>query len=515
MNNPTAILKSLIVYAICIPLAIFVGYLLTKPLSYESLGMAGILALAMSFPLLIRWHYPLMLLSWNATIVLFFVKGAPKLWLAAVALSLGISVMEHILNRDRRFIRVPQITLPLICMIGVILVTAKLTGGFGLRMLGSEVYGGKKYIVTLVGILSYFALTARVIPREKAPLAIGLMFLGGITAFIGDFFYLAPSLPHFIFWIFPPGLNYGGFDLESRRLPGASTLSSAVIFFMLARYGIRGVFLSGKWWRLIAFFGVLAIGLLGGYRSMLISIAIVFSIQFFLEGIHRTKLLPIFVLAGVLIGAMLFPITPKLPFSVQRTLSVVPLLPVDKQAKYDAQATWEWRLDMWKSLMPQIPTYFWLGKGFSFDQQDFLMMGDTAFKAIDASQQSLALSNDYHNGWISVLITFGVWGMAVLLWFMAAGLWALYRNYRYGDPDLRIVNSFLFAHFIMQTAFFLTVGGGGLPDMPVFIGTLGFGIALNGGVCKETKTSQPQTSSPFSSLHRGRLLPSRSPVFQR
>ena len=42
-NNAAAIFRSLIVYAVCVPLAIFVGYTLTNPLDYSTLGFYGVI----------------------------------------------------------------------------------------------------------------------------------------------------------------------------------------------------------------------------------------------------------------------------------------------------------------------------------------------------------------------------------------------------------------------------------------------------------------------------------------
>jgi len=183
MNSPNfaAALRSLIIYAICVPLAIVVGYLLTNPMDYSTLGLFGILALLLASPLLLRWHYLLLVLSWNMAIILSFLKGSPSLWLVMVALSLGISLLERALSSQMSFIRVPQITWPLICLAAAVLITAKFTGGFGLRAYGSDVYGGKKYVVLMAGILSYFALTSRRIPPERAGLYVALFFLGGVT----------------------------------------------------------------------------------------------------------------------------------------------------------------------------------------------------------------------------------------------------------------------------------------------------------------------------------------------
>jgi len=119
-------------------------------------------------------------------------------------LSLAVSVLQRTLSRQSQFIKVPEITLPLIVLAVVVLGTAKLTGGFGLRMFGSEVYGGRKYIFIIGGILGYFALTAVRIPLHRARLALALFFLGGVSAIIGELYQVLPSGFNFIFWFFPP-----------------------------------------------------------------------------------------------------------------------------------------------------------------------------------------------------------------------------------------------------------------------------------------------------------------------
>ena len=58
--NPALLLRSLIVYAVIVPLAIIVGYMLSNPLDYGTMGFIAVLAGIMIFPLLIKWHYPLL-----------------------------------------------------------------------------------------------------------------------------------------------------------------------------------------------------------------------------------------------------------------------------------------------------------------------------------------------------------------------------------------------------------------------------------------------------------------------
>ncbi len=254
MNNAPAILRSFIIYAVCVPVAVFIGYLLANPLDYPTMAMYAILAMVLCFPLLLRWHNWMLLFSWNLSMNLFFLKGSPPPWMVMMALSLGISILQRTLSQQSQFIRVPQITLPLIFLAIVVMGTAKLTGGFGLRMLGSEVYGGKKYLYILGAILGYFALTALRIPPRRRKLALALFFLGGACAIIGEFYGILPSRFNGIFWFFSPdpysatGGTYGEAH-EVIRFASATALSTAVTSFMLANYGIRGIFLARKPWR--------------------------------------------------------------------------------------------------------------------------------------------------------------------------------------------------------------------------------------------------------------------------
>jgi len=271
------------------------------------------------------------------------------------------------MDQEFRFISVRQVGWPLILLAIVILGTAQATGGIGLRSMGGAVYGGKKYMTMFVAIMGYFALTAQRIPRERANLYIGLFFLGGITNLIGDVLYFQNPALRYLFMFFPPtwGLLGGGTaDLAGGaiRFSGLSTSCLVVAYFMLARFGIRGLFSALRPWRLALLIALLALSMMGGYRSYLLAFVFVFCIQFYLEGLHRTRLLPIVLLGLVLIASVTLPFSRQLPLSVQRTLSVLPI-PVDMGVRANAEESSEWRLRMWEALLPAVPKYLLLGKG--------------------------------------------------------------------------------------------------------------------------------------------------------
>jgi hypothetical protein len=512
MSNAPAILRSLVIYAICVPLAVFVGYLLTDPLDYSTFAYAGIFGLVLVFPLLLRWHYALLVFSLNASIYLFFLKGNPDMWVVMVALSLGISLAERAMNSQKHFIGVPQMMWPLLCLLGVIFMTAKLTGGMGMRSLGSDVYGGRKYVWLIIGILTYFALTTRRIPPERAGWYFGLYMLSGLTALIGDLYPITPSFLHFIFWLFPPSTSEENFEVGVTRLHGIASAASALLFWYVGKHGLSGIFLSRKIWRPVLFTALSAVSLLGGFRIMLLSYLFIVGALFFLEKLHRTRALLLFAFVAISAVTAIIPLAPHLPFTIQRSLAILPL-DISWEARQNAEESSEWRIKMWKDLLPQIPAHLLLGKGYAISMEDTELMGrDTAFHSVNAGQQALAISGDYHNGPLSVVLPFGIWGVMVVLWLMIAGAWVMYCNYRHGDESLRNINTYLWVSYLYTVLRFLFVYGALSSDIMCFGGMVGFSIALNGGVCRPV-LKPVQTRQPM--VHPARISPRPRPVFQR
>jgi len=424
-SNVAALLRTLIIYSICVPLAIFIGYSLANPLDLNTMGFYGVLAAVLASPIFLRWHRELLVFSWSASMTVFFLPGRPNFWLVMVAISLGISILERIMRSENRFIRAPQITWPLMAFLVVVIFTAELTGGIGLKAFGSSVYGGKKYVYLFISLASYFALTARPIPREKAALFITLFFLGQMTGIIGNLYPISPGWMAPVFYVFPPSMDlFGEFEVGVTRLGGFGTAGLALAFLLIARYGLRGILLGGRPFRIGLFIFAFCVIFLGGYRSCLLLFIAVFMLMFFWEGLHRTPLLIGLILLGALGGTALVPLAHKLPFTFQRTLAFLPL-DLDADARVSAQDSTDWRIKMWTDLLPEIPPHLFLGKGLAFTSEEFdeMMSGNTALEGsaaqMDASQNPLALAGDYHNGMLSLIIPFGIWGVFTIVWFLA------------------------------------------------------------------------------------------------
>ena len=239
-------------------------------------------------------------------------------------------------------------------------------------------------------------------------------------------------------------------------------VATAMFSYMQARYGIRGIFLSGKPWRWMLLVVAFVYGMLGGFRGQChITCPDIFYAIFY-RRVAPDQIAVHLAIIGLLGMLALVPLAPHLPHSAQRSLSFLPLN-IDAAVQRDAEQSADWRFEMWKALLPEVPQHLLLGKGYAISRRDIDSLTGTdaaihTFSGFDANQY-MALAGTYHNGPFTVLMTFGIWGVITIIWFWITGIWVLYRNYRYGDPALRTVNTFLLVVFVMRILFFLTIFG--------------------------------------------------------
>jgi hypothetical protein len=495
MSNPTVLFRSLLVYAFCVPIALFLGYLLASPelfLVYRTQTiLVAVMLMILVSPLFLKYYHPWLIASWNMSTVLFFLPGNPQLWMGLTAIGLTIALLQYILSRDNRILSAPTLTKPLIAITIVTLATAYFRGGIGLRSFGADVYGGKRYFMIVLSVLGFFALASRRIPPHRAGLYAVLFFLGSGTMAIGSLAGRLPSQFNFLFLIFPvENLSFLSNITQSvmSRSWGLSLLGLGIFCAMLAKYGVKGIVSIQHPQRFVFFIVFCFLGLMGGFRSILIIFILTFVLLMYLEGLMQTRLLPALLLVVILGGALTTAFATRLPLSVQRTLAFLPIA-IDPIAKRDAQASSEWRIRMWQNVLPEIPENLLLGKGYLFSSTDEFMF---RFKGGEESAKGSELVGDYHNGPLSVILPFGLPGVFAFLWFMVAATKAVYANYRYGDPEYEIVNRFIFAYFVARVIFFFAVFGSLYSDLALFTGLVGLSVSLNGGVAKPAAEEQPR-----------------------
>ena len=503
MTETFGLPRKVIIFAILLPVAAIVGYLLASP-DAASILLVGLILSVMAVPFILRWHHPVLIFSWNMVFSVFFLPGTPPFWMLAALISLGVTFMSRILDKNMRLVHVPAVTWSLLFVAAVVIFTMKSTGTLGLRVFGGGSYGGKKYFFILFAVLAYFALSSQRIPREKASFYTAGFLLPAATPALANIAYALGPAAWFLFYILPPELAMAqaADDMEWNpvatkfgRLNGFAFASTGLLSFMLARYGVRGIFDTSRLWRLVAFVLLMAMSTVGGFRSILIINGMIFVVQFFLEGLHRTRIFPALLVVGALTFCGVLVFVDKLPLSVQRTLSILPIR-VSPAVQSDAIASTNWRLEMWRVLWPEVGQYFWVGKGYTASATDYYLALESARRGFGADYEMSKLAGDYHSGPFSIMIPFGVFGMVGFVWFLAAGLYVLYCNYRYGPPELKLINTFLVASFLARIVFFFAVFGAIHSDLILLVGLVGLGISLNGGVAKPGwRSLQPRSAT--------------------
>lgn len=485
MASTFTVSRAQVVYSLCLPLAVLVGYFLADPMQSGSMAVVVLVVAALAFPLIMKWYHALLIFSCNAVFVFSFLPGAPPIWVVAAMLGLFFVVLNRCVDSRRRLLVGGPVAWSLLALALVVVLTALSTGGIGLRTFGSSTFGGKKYLYIVAGIAIYFVLANQQIPLSRAKAFSALFFLSGSTALLGVALALGGARFSQLYYIIPVDMGVerlsrsGMVDLTAVRLSGLVGVSSAICVFMLSRFGMAGLLDVGKPWRAILTGSVLGLGMLSGFRSFFAFILLVFGIAFFLEGLHRTRYLFRVMAAGMAccVGLVLF--SNRLPFTVQRSLSFLPV-EISPLAKDDARGSSEWRFGMWKELLPDVPRYLLRGKGYRIDATDLMFARLNAFHDMGSSNDGLAIAGDYHNGPLSVVIPFGLWGVLAFGWFLVAAGRTLYLNFLQSDTTLRLINMTLLACFLARVIFFAFIVGGLESDLAYFAGLVGLSISLNG-----------------------------------
>src|SRR5271157_1947043 len=109
MSDTVNIPRACIVLGICAPLAVLLGYLLAAPLDPSCLMVVLLVLFVLSVPLLMRWHHPLLVLSWNMALCPFFVPGRPFVWLIMAGASMFFAVLNRSVNAQKQFLLVPSL----------------------------------------------------------------------------------------------------------------------------------------------------------------------------------------------------------------------------------------------------------------------------------------------------------------------------------------------------------------------------------------------------------------------
>lgn len=514
MENRFAVSKAQIIYALILPLAVLMGFVLSEPTNTGSMGLMLVVFGVLSIPIFMRWYHPLLILGWNACINPYFLPGRPYLWMILAFIGLAVAVANRFTSAEAKFTMIPEINWAVLSILGVTVVTAWLRGGFGVRSLGGESYGGKGYFYILAAVAGYFALVSRRVQPQQVNLFGGLFFLSGVSALIPNIAYVAGPSLEFLFYLFPlefvvdQALADVSIGRHYSRIFGLTVVSQALCGFLLARYGLRGVFDISKPWRLGLMVLALVASLYCGFRSIFILFALTIAAQMYFEGLFRSRYLVPLAGAALLGLALLIPVASRLPLPVQRTISFLPVT-IDASIQLNTEGSSAWRFEMWRNVLPMVPQYLFLGKGYAQDPAELNFMQENIRRGYLKGYEPAMFSGDYHNGPFSVIIPFGLWGVAAFGFFIVVSLRYLYRVYRTGNPEFKAINTFLLAYFVARIVHFCFVFGAFYTEIGILVSLIGLSVSINGSEAYKVKKAAEDTKMTLEETFPAATLPVR------
>lgn len=305
--------------------------------------------------------------------------------------------------------------------LGVVIFTMYMRG-FGLRLFGGDQMGGRFYFQQI--ICSIFPIVfAMVRPEEKTMIRlIILQYLLSVTYLVAEFAYMySPRELQFIFQFLDVAGDSFTFEKQAAnfgflRLASLEPVGVSMIFLLLVFHKVNDFFSMRGFYLFPLSIGVLFLGLVSGHRIILADVFGVILILAYAQKAYspRNLLISGMGLATVLI--MLFLFIEQMPLAVQRAVSVVPGLDVQKVAFDDGMGTFETRRILRQIGMEMIPEYFWVGRGFAFSSADNLaMLSDPTGIAMHVAQ------GRFYNGLIGLMVNTGIFGTIFMMVLMLGG----------------------------------------------------------------------------------------------
>ncbi|MDA1273228.1 MAG: hypothetical protein O2960_04120 [Verrucomicrobia bacterium] len=447
--------------------ALFAGYFLAVSSVFVALIFTGVIGL-MTLPYHSKISYTLAIATFNSALIVPLFPGRPYFWEFAALLGWsGLLVTIFMREYARDSARVFKENRWL--MIGIfgycaVLVITMFYRGVGLRILGSEQMGGRFYFQQLTCAVFPF-LFVMLRPGEKTLVRLLVwQCVLTVTFLISDFVLSkAPEALYPLLQFFELSGDAVNFEMQAarfgiRRFQSFYVVSSGFFFLILMHYNLRD-FLTRKGIYLIpSLLFIIAVGLLSGHRYLTVVILGVLTVSAYGERFFTIKNIALGFGMTVFLLVFAYATSDRLPLAAQRTISFLPGIDINSQAKIDAEGTLEVRRMLRKAGFELIPFYFWMGRGFGLDTQDYSWQWDPTTVTGHVNM------GRFYNGFLGLMVNTGLLGTGFMLIFLGMGTrtaWRILQHLRvYGSDDtFSRVCKLLTGMWISNTLAFLFLHG--------------------------------------------------------
>jgi len=302
---------------------------------------------------------------------------------------------------------------------------------FGMRFLGSSVWGGKNYVNVYVGLAAFFVIQS--MPMKPKLWAKLPYFVLAVTSFDLLIAIITTIFPRSIYMIYPfysavstlgIGEILGAESDVTARIGTFGNFGFILITLVFASIRLPQILNPKNLLRFICLIvGSLAV-LYSGFRSAVLNTLIVT----LTAGIRDLKFAALALLPflAVLLFGLSFANSQiiHLPKQVQRGLAFIPGK-WDPEMASNAAASNDYRVGVWRFWAHQyFPAHPWLGRGFGF-KSEWTKKSVYGENVIDYRQE-VEVGN-IHNGFFATLDTFGIVGA---IFFIVWNITLLIRTFR-------------------------------------------------------------------------------------
>ncbi len=459
-------LKTWMVSALALALAVAVGWNIGSS-NYQTLALVFVTTAGAAIWLFTgRFFWVLAIASSFLAGTFPILGGAFTPFQILMVMGLAKFIVEDLILRRTTMMAKRRFDVLMIAGFMGILTFHAMRDRFGMRLLGSNVWGGHNYVNVYVGLAAFLVVQSIPIkPKGWAKLPYVVLAVTGFDLFIAIITTIFPSS---IYKIFPFYSAVSILSLEEAisgtsditgRLGAFGNFGVVLIVIVLATVSLRRILDPRKLLYLLALVVGFGATLFSGYRSAVINALI----AFLLAGIRDLKvrvivlfpILAIVLLAFSVVNSQVF----HLPKQIQRGLAFLPG-DWDADMAQDALSSNNFRKEIWtlwaKTYFPAHP---WLGRGFGF-KSDWSKMSIVYNQKAEESQ--MVETGNIHNGLLAALDTFGIIGTIFLvIWNLHLLTRTFAVSFRRGDEAgaaLRFLALYLAVLIISYWFGALTVG---------------------------------------------------------
>jgi hypothetical protein len=444
-------LKALLLCGAGLLLAILAGWNIGSA-NYEPIVLGVLIVLGLS---LLVFTGPFF---WVVTIASSFLSGTFPILGGAftpfhILMLIGVAkfLIEDIVLRRARIKVGDGFDLLMIAGFMAVLTLHALHDRFGMRFLGSSVWGGRNYVNVYVGLTAFFVIQS--IPMKPKVWAKFPYMVLAVTTFDLIIAVITTLFPASIYKIYPfysavslPGVEelITGESGVTGRVGTFGSFGFVLIIVVLASTSLQQILSPKNLLRFICLVGGFVAVLFSGFRSAILNVVI----GFLAAGIRDLKfaafaLLPF--LAVVLFGlSFANSQIVHLPKQIQRGLAFIPGK-WDTEMARNAAASNDYRMRIWTLWARQyFPVHPWLGRGFGFQSE---WAKPAMYKGAQIDYRQEVEIGNIHNGLFATLDTFGIVGtiffVVWVLHILAGTFRVSFRTADAGGTALRFLALYL------------------------------------------------------------------------